>query len=376
MDDSLKLTFSIELECIVRYDPATYEDYLGELNEIRATVDAKLQMLLCKHIVYGLGGHGFSACDGMRDPSSQKWVVDKDDSIYPPPTDNGYCYVDVELKSPAYNFAPAALGQVEQVIRLLTNAFDVDIDKSCGLHVHVGNQRKGFPLQTLKNFCMLTTIFERQFNSLHPSGRVRRNSFVKAMTKAYEGVSPLDTALLIQSFTTHKQLVQRFTGDSVSLPDRYYACNFCPPVFKPTLGTIEFRQHKSTMDTDVICMWVKLACGLVRTAHDMRFGDLAQLIADVASGSNIDAINLLSELQLGSSAKSYGRQRRYSHPQPPWAWVDPMEEETVELGIKEKDNEFVNGEKVVKTIAKHVYQESMTCTGDGSSDDDDGNLNE
>lgn len=80
MDDSLKLTFGIELRCIVGYDPATYEDYLGERNEICTTVDTKLQMLLRKHIVYVLGGHGFSACDGMGDPSSQKWVVNKDES--------------------------------------------------------------------------------------------------------------------------------------------------------------------------------------------------------------------------------------------------------------------------------------------------------
>lgn len=80
MDDSLKFTFGIELRCIVGYDPATYEDYLGERNEICTTVDTKLQMLLRKHIVYVLGGHGFSACDGMGDPSSQKWVVNKDES--------------------------------------------------------------------------------------------------------------------------------------------------------------------------------------------------------------------------------------------------------------------------------------------------------
>lgn len=48
----------------------------------------------------------------------------------------------------------------------------------------------------------------------------------------------------------------------------------------------------------------------------------------------------------------------------------------MELGTKGKDDQFVNGQKVVKTIAKHVYQESITCTGDGGSDDDDDNLKE
>ena len=71
------------------------------------------------------------------------------------------------------------------------------------------------------------------------------------MTKAYKGISRLDTTLLIQSCTTNKQLVQSLTRDSISLPDRYYAYNFCPFVFKRTFGTIEFRQHNATMDTDV-----------------------------------------------------------------------------------------------------------------------------
>ncbi|KAL2042552.1 hypothetical protein N7G274_005046 [Stereocaulon virgatum] len=355
MDNSLSLTFGIELECLIEYDPAGYDSdsALRSLDGILGTREHKIEMLVCRGIACALSSHGFPATDWMQNPSPQTWVVDRDRSIQLPANKPGRSYLDIELKSPAYNLLRKALDQVQSVVSVVTEEFTVHTNDSCGLHVHVGNQRKGFPLQTFKNFCMLTTVFEPQFNSLHPPERLGDSFYLRPLTRAFEGVSPLDTALLIQSCRTHEQLVKRFTGD---VPDRYYAYNFCPLVFKPIFGTIEFRQHKATLDTDAIGMWIELACGMVRTAHNIPFDKLAHLIEHAASGMYMDAIALLSELELHDNAEYYGRQRRYSHPRPAWAWVNPMVEEAVELTTEGTKDKFVNGEMIIKTVAKNALE--------------------
>ena len=371
MDDPLRLTFGIELECIVAYVPADYNDEraLRVVNDLPETHEAKLEILLRKRIAHVLTTHGFPATDWLTNPSSQQWVVGEDKSVDPPPADGEWSYVDVELKSPAYNYSRAAIRQLHEVINLLREHFYIITNKTCGLHVHVGNQRKGFPLQTLKNFCMLTTIFEPQFSSLHPPDRVQRNAYVKAMTEAFKGVNSWDTALLIQSCRSHEQLVGRFAGEYLSLPDRCWAYNLCPLVFKPKFNTIEFRQHDATTEASEISKWAELACGLVRSAHDIQFENLIQLIQAATEGLISNVVDLLSELNLGGLAGYYESQSRYQHPRPLWAWVDPTMEETRELRVGGENDEYVNGERVVRKIAREANLETSARVGKDGLDD-------
>ncbi|KAK1029611.1 hypothetical protein LTS16_019560 [Friedmanniomyces endolithicus] len=53
-----------------------------------------------------------------------------------------------------------------------TNRFTLLTNRSCGMHVHVGNGKEGFPLQTVKN--MLATYYacEPAIDTLHASNRV------------------------------------------------------------------------------------------------------------------------------------------------------------------------------------------------------------
>ena len=45
-------------------------------------------------------------------------------------------------------------------------------NESCGLHVHVGNQRNGFPLQTVRNVLSVATICERIIDGMHDASRI------------------------------------------------------------------------------------------------------------------------------------------------------------------------------------------------------------
>jgi hypothetical protein len=46
------------------------------------------------------------------------------------------------------------------------------INDTCELHVHVGNDDKGFPLQTIKNVVSLCIAFERVIDSMHSQPRI------------------------------------------------------------------------------------------------------------------------------------------------------------------------------------------------------------
>ncbi|RMZ11239.1 hypothetical protein D0864_01051 [Hortaea werneckii] len=46
------------------------------------------------------------------------------------------------------------------------------VNGSCGLHVHVGNQKDGFPLQTVKNLLTVFALCERQIDMLHSIQRI------------------------------------------------------------------------------------------------------------------------------------------------------------------------------------------------------------
>ena len=58
------------------------------------------------------------------------------------------------------------------------------VNNTCGLHVHVGNDEDGFPLQTLKNVLSLHTAFERVIDSIHSLHRIGGTALALA---------PLDT---------------------------------------------------------------------------------------------------------------------------------------------------------------------------------------
>ncbi|MCJ1457264.1 hypothetical protein MMC28_007631 [Mycoblastus sanguinarius] len=375
MDDPLRLTFGIELECIVRYDPSIYESGLAHGDGIlwlkgAYLAENRLAILARHHMVNVIRSEGHPTYE-LRESGLHKWTVATESSIEID-TDrpfDGYNYCDVEIKSPAYDYSVESLVAVQEVIHLLTREFDVILNETCGLHVHVGNQRKGFPLQTLKNFSILTTIFEPQLNSLHPPERVAGpdpksiagNEYTKCPTSAYKGTGPWDTALLIQECKTKQELVLRHQQYPGGGYDRFFAYNLGHQVFdNRKLNTIEFRQHRATLDTREIATWVRLTCGLVNYAHNADFEDITRLIDDCALDSNFFVAHLLSMLRLNDIAKYYDVRGCWLHERPDWAWVDYTFEHAKELDPSKCVEEYVNGKKVVRTVAKTAPESKLS----------------
>lgn len=354
MNHPLQLTFGVELECLVKYDPSKYESDVATLNcSPRTSREERFEIAVRRDIRSALQSIGIPVNQNQESARVQKWSITSDDSIeyY----DEHNC-VDVEIKSPAYNYSERALAQVKKAIEQILNHFDVKVNKSCGFHVHVGNQRKGFPLQTLKQFCILTTVLEPHFNCLHPYERVSGlgSTFARGSTELFLGTNPWDISLLIQGMQSHTELVKRYAKAGIRW-DRFQAYNLIPLVDDPKYQTIEFRQHEATTDPTAIRKWIKLACGLVMNAHNIAKEQLTNLIWEFAFSKNPSkaaVLDLLHRLQLNGVANYYSQHELYTHRRPLHAWVDKTLEDATDVHNGYFAPESVNGKQIVRTLSK------------------------
>ena len=325
MHDPLNLTFGVEIEFIVSFDPNKYEKGLSTGDGIlwekqpvtRYRRDNRLRTLLRQHIIHILSANGFPTYEVTAPEGDQKWTVTNDTSILTnDDPGEGFMECDVEIKSPAMRLCPKALRRVHGVLSLLIPSFNTYVNASCGLHVHIGNQRAGFPLQTLKNLSMLTAMFEHQLDSFHPSDRVG-SLHAKGPSKAFKGQNPWDVVRAIQNCATKRQLLFLYANEDGL--DRNFAYNLCSMAAGPR-KTIEFRQHEGTLDAVKIINWIQVAGGLVNAMHRMNGFELARLISVCAFDPRYTAIDLLLRLKMHKLVPYY-KGRLHTHLRPESIWV-------------------------------------------------------
>ena len=314
MHNPLNLTFGIEIECVVVFDPAKYEPGVpvceGVLWDPERSKDLshqdKLQIICRNHIAELFKQKGFATYDltSTTGGDNEKWTVASDASVAVKDglRDDGFMECDVEIRSPALRFCQRALHRVQRVVRLLTTEFDVFVNESCGFHVHVGNRKSGFPLQTLKNLCMLTAVFEYQLNSLHPPDRIG-NPYAKLPSAVFQGLNPWDSVALIQSCKTTTDLVLLY-AKSERYPDKCFAYNFLP-LIEGFHKTIEFRQHKGTLDWVEMINWVQVAGGMVDAVHESSADGMAKLIRSYAFDARCTVLGLFQRLRLDQLVPFY-----------------------------------------------------------------------
>lgn len=327
MQAPLDLTFGIELECVISFHSDNYRNslpYAGGAvwkKKISAHLheESKLRLLLRNHIFRLLNENGFPAYNVAFEGGSQKWTITNDTSIEiqdGPLVEGGFLECDVEIKSPAMRFCRKALRRVRKAIELITRNFDTSINNSCGFHVHIGNRKKSFPLQTLKHLCMLTAMFEHQLNSLHPAHRVG-NLHAKGPSAVFRGQNPWNTLMKIQDCKTKGELVLLYANNE-GRRDRCFAYNLAPLVAGPN-KTIEFRQHEGTLDLEKIVNWVQVAARMVDAVHETSTEDLAKLISACAFDPRYTITHLLNWLRLGDLTPFYYRSlHEHQRPEPLW----------------------------------------------------------
>ncbi|MCJ1423415.1 hypothetical protein MMC29_001298 [Sticta canariensis] len=307
------LTFGVELEFIVRYSPERYQDNLlvsegkhGPIEkDISQTLHNKYGSLVRLDMIQLLNENGF-VTNGLEDRDFSKWTVSTDFTVAP--LDVRGDWYAIELKTPALVYSSAALEKIERVVKLLVSKFKIHTNESCGLHVHVGNEDRGFSLRTLKNFCSLITVFQDQLNSMHTVDRLH-NNFLQSSSRAFHISSSTKGKLsIINELKTVDHLIERFhKADDDDDYDTNTTVNFynLHQGFAEPLQTIEFRQHRGTLDPKLITNWVMVVCNLVNTSHVDKAG-FHDLIENHIDDTKYTVIDLFKDLELSELAEFYG----------------------------------------------------------------------
>ena len=210
----------------------------------------------------------------------------------------------VELKSTALRSCKDSLDLIDRAVKLLVSKFRLYTNESCGLHVHVGNENRGFDMRTLKNFCSLITTFDSQLKLLHHPSRVG-NPFA---TSYSNGTTLAEKQSFIEKLETLKGLCSRFhLTNAYGGITKHMAYNFLNLQYNlqckeqsavEPLRTIEVHQHRGTLDPELITHWITVVCSLVEKSHRdeggfRKFFDRLQI-----KDSMCTVVNLFEDLQL------------------------------------------------------------------------------
>lgn len=352
MSTSFKPTFGVEFEFVVRFDADKYERDMSAPDiavyfSHTYSYDLKLNIIIRIHMIRALRKFGFEVHEfqGLSKPSKgyDKWGVVSDGSIYPSPEGidpefSEWSFTGIEVRSPVLLLGSAAFREIEEILRVIHTQFNVFVNTSCGLHIHVGDRGNGFPVATVKNLCLLVTGFERQFNSLHPLHRID-NLYSKPPSRAVPPASLVDKLHAIDALETIPEIVHHFNTFE-DIIDSAMAYNFMNLQYTEK-HTIEFRQHAGTLDPTAVIKWIELITGLVSLCHETPYPAFEDLLQNHINDPNFSIVDLLHALNLHVVADYYQRRGLFTHRPQEWDWVDsPLAQGRV---IEEEEEEGFEG---------------------------------
>lgn len=110
--------------------------------------------------------------------SENRWLVDFDSTVVPETLDErvmdpeydqlrGIQWKGVEIISKILTAGEEAFQEVGKMANILSKTFRTEVNRSCGLHIHVGNGDAGFDLETLESLAE-AWVFDRKIIVLHP----------------------------------------------------------------------------------------------------------------------------------------------------------------------------------------------------------------
>jgi hypothetical protein len=249
-----------------------------------------------------------------------KWVVTDDASINEPDEDR-YSWYKIEINSPAFYYNQAAVRQVRDVCKLLTSTFRVHVNESMGVHVHVGDGKRGFETVVLRTLMAILFVFEQQFSTLHPKHRGDKNPYCKSLNSSSKlgrqavfdkltNPIPRTRADLLEELLAMEKkedIVEAMYQTRYDYQTHKLAYNLSNMKGPSPKHTIEFRQHESTLDPESIANWIRLCVGLVEVPfRDSRESIESLLRVHVSETvQEFDVVKVLLELNLTAQAEFY-----------------------------------------------------------------------
>jgi hypothetical protein len=159
---------------------------------------------------------------------------------------------NIECVSPILKDNPDGFDKLKTALDVLNNA-GAGVNKSCGLHVHVGVSE--YTTQEIVNIYKNYQKLEHIIDSfMAPSRRGDTCRWAYSLQRYdYDGCNTVSDIAAIMNF------------------DRYHKVN---PMAYDRHRTVEFRQHQGSVDYTKISMWAKFCCKLVEwsKSHVLKAG--------------------------------------------------------------------------------------------------------
>jgi len=227
-----KRTFGVEIEFIGNNNQRVT---LEEINQYLANHSADFRM----HTAY------------YSDTNATIWRLKTDSSV----SGSGY---GLEVVSPVLK-GDKGYQDLMLVMDAINNT-GATINRTCGLHVHVGVS--DWRIKHFRNLFKRYTKFEQAIDSVMPiSRRSSHNDYCRSTARCFSYNASLSNAFdVIDGMRSARQI-------SNHIGTRYTKLNI-DSFWKH--GTIEFRHHAGTTDKDKIANWLKLVMTMVQAADQMR----------------------------------------------------------------------------------------------------------
>lgn len=256
----------------------------------------------------------------------RKWTM-VDDASVDAPEDTPYTFVRCEIRSPPLYFTVEAVKQVQAVCELLTNNYRIICPESAGLHVHVGIENKNFSGSAVQKILASLWTFEPAIESIHPAHRVdniwcssvRTQSNLKHLADKHDGgdsTKALTGLLEIHKLVANDRLLWSTCIELANTRGERGAYNFRNLQGVSSMKqTIEFRQHKSTLDPLSVGNWIKLCVGLVDFAHQVPMNILAPFLLMHADDDpeEFQLVHVLKAIGLPPQMLFYGSNELHKH---------------------------------------------------------------
>lgn len=323
MEDTERMTFGIELECI-----AVYPQDLFENDERNPHGDAIAALsLACLDRGIKSTGHEDENYDEESDPDFYtpyaKWSFKNEGGLRlsekereAVPTHPDYMIQSLEVCSRLLSFESDDWKQelktvLEAFGELSTRGARFVTNATTGFHIHIGFGSEIMPLRTAKSVLELCTGFEDRLDALYSTSRIDENAATrfpdgrhfnaglawhfKNNEKTELNSNIFHWLTSIEEASSFEELGNFFrncipnssghtTGHYSQLNlDNLFAAPHAAddPEDVDPIGTIEFRQHGGTLDFDAIVSHVLLKQALFKHCHTATDKEFLQLIAHV-----------------------------------------------------------------------------------------------
>ncbi|TGO23836.1 hypothetical protein BPAE_0120g00150 [Botrytis paeoniae] len=313
---STDFTFGVEFEFGIRFKKGSFPDY-RKLGPETLIVETGLELLTEAEI--DRDSPHFSMPN--KDPNKihqqdlfNTWAIGTDATISfhaEEHADRSSMFVELELITPVMKFGPKALKDIDKMLTAFKKHFDVVVNQSCGLHVHVGNGTKGLSFEPFQYLMATIWIFEPQILSLLRKSRINGRYCGSLHKRSNLGVYKFEGNLLDVLFSTSdiNEVVAMFNGYN-SFSYMAFKLEFLlHPFPHPVKRTIEFRAHEGSMNSETVLNWVSFVVELVSWAHKINRQDLKIFLSKHIGSKDLSIEDLFNEIGFPQSTVEFYREK-------------------------------------------------------------------